>query len=291
MRVMVMAGTADGREITGRLWQAGWDVIATVTTSYGQELLKGYLENKLTRTSYSGVRALFCERSSAEEGVTTGFRGPKSVKIYQGKLDATEICNLIRDQALSCLIDASHPFAREASINAMKACSEASISYLRFERKSAMADGANIHKVNSFAAAAEAANRFAGNIFLTIGSNHLGLFIGKITDYKNRLFVRILPDSRRLLQCEEAGLTSGNIIAMKGPFSVSMNLEMLRHCNAAVMVTKESGDTGGTGAKLEAVARLDIPVIVVERPKVNYPNEVSTIEAVMEFLEGMPGRF
>jgi precorrin-6A/cobalt-precorrin-6A reductase len=257
MRVMVIGGTADGREITGRLWQAGWDVIATVTTSYGRELLNA------------------CP----------------GVKIYQGKLDAGEMYNLIREQAVSCLVDASHPFAREVSINAMKACSEALIRYLRFERKNTMAEGANIHKVNSFVAAAEAADRSAGNIFLTIGSNHLGLFIAKITDYQHRLFVRILPDSRRLLQCEEAGLTGGNIIAMKGPFSVPMNLEMLRQCNAAVMVTKESGDTGGTGAKLEAAARLDIPVIVVERPEVNYPKEVSTIEEVMEFLGGMPGRF
>jgi precorrin-6x reductase len=257
MRVMVIAGTADGREIIGRLLQDGWDVIATVTTHYGQELLQT------------------CP----------------GVKIYQGKLDAGEILNLIYSQAISCLVDASHPFAREVSINAMKACSEASVCYLRFERKSAIVADANIQTVKSFEAAAEAAGRFAGNIFLTIGSNHLGIFIEKIPDYQNRLFVRILPDSRMISKCEAAGLSTGNIIAMQGPFSAPMNVEMLRHCKASVMVTKESGETGGTGAKLEAAACLGIPVILVERPEISYPKEVSTIEEVVDFLGATPGRF
>jgi precorrin-6A/cobalt-precorrin-6A reductase len=254
MRVMVIAGTGDGREIVGRLLQRGWDVVATVTTNYGQELLK----------AYPGVR------------------------IYQGTLDSAGILNLIKNQAIFCLVDASHPFAREVSLNAMKACDEAAISYLRFERNNTLAAGANIHRVTSFEAAADTANRFAGNIFLTIGSNNLKIFVEKITDYQNRLFVRILPDSRMVLKCEEAGLTAGQIMAMKGPFSVQMNLEMLRFCQAAVMVTKESGPAGGTDTKLEAAARLNLPVVVVERPEINYPQKVGSIEEVLEFLRLYP---
>lgn len=249
-RVMVIAGTSDARGIIGELIKNGKEVIATVTTSYGKELLEEY----------------------------------RAMEVYQGKLNAEEMLNLITAKGISCMVDASHPFAREASVNAIDACSRAKIPYLRYERSSTNREEDFIIRVKSFEEAAQRASQFKGNILLAIGSNNLKFFIDKIPDYKERIFARILPDSRMVAKCEVAGFTAGNIIAVQGPFSVDMNVAMLKHCNASLMITKESGDTGGTDEKLEAAARLNIPVIMVERPQIDYGRKVSTVLEVLDFV-------
>ncbi len=255
-RIMVLAGTADGRQIAGELLKAGAEVIATVTTGYGRELLSGY----------------------------------PGIQIYQGKLNAAAMLRLIRAQRIDCLIDASHPFAREASVNAIAACGEAGIGYLRFERNGVVTvEGAVVRRVLDFEAAADAATEVIrhgpGNVLLTIGSHHLRWFLEKIPDYPKRLVVRVLPDSGVIAECEAAGLDSGNIIAIKGPFSVELNLELLRHCNASVMVTKDSGAAGGVREKIEAAASLGIPVIMVARPDLDYPCQANAVAEVVQWVK------
>lgn len=251
MKVMLIAGTADAKEIIKRLLKTGANVVATVTTSYGKELLEEV----------------------------------KGLETIQGKMDSSEMLEFIDKHDIDCLVDASHPYAREASINAINAGREAKIPYIRFEREGIKLDSVNIIKVKDFKAAAIECSNFGGNILLATGSNNLNVFVEEIKDFKTRLFVRILPDSRMVQKCEEAGLTAGNIIAVKGPFSLEMNIEVLKHCKASVMVTKESGETGGTGEKLEAAKKLGIPVILIERPQIEYETKVSTVEEILEYVE------
>jgi precorrin-6A/cobalt-precorrin-6A reductase len=250
-RIMVIAGTKDARDIIGELLKMQAEVLATVTTSYGRELLE----------DRPGIR------------------------VHEGKLDFAGITGLVRENSISCIVDASHPFAKEVSMNAIRSCEETGTAYLRFERKNTSAEGSTVIRVKSFEEAAEAAGKFDGNILLTIGSNHINVFAKRIPGYKTRLYARILPDSRMVAKCEEAGLSAGQIIAIKGPFSEELNTEMLKYCNAAVMVTKESGETGGTDQKLEAAAKLGIPVVLVERPDIEYPQMASSINEVVEFVK------
>jgi len=249
--VLVIAGTADARQIISELAKLNLRVVATVTSSFGSELMDG------------------CQ----------------NVEVCEGKLGAEEMASLIKETGVSCLVDASHPYAREASINAIDACQKSKVEYLRFERPETNSGYEGIIRVKSFEEAAEKLENFDGNILLTVGSNNIKLFTQKVSDYRRRLFARVLPQSSVLAKCEEAGLTANNIIAVKGPFSVEMNVEMLKHCQAVVIVTKDSGSTGGTDEKFEAAKRLGIPVILVERPEVDYVNIASSIEAVVEFVK------
>jgi len=249
--VIVVAGTLDARHIIGELAKLNIKVCATVATSFGNELLQQY----------------------------------KGVEVFAGRLTSDGMADLIRRTNVRCMVDASHPFAREASINAMAACEQTGIKYLRFERNETRIEGINIISVESFEEAAMEADKFRGNIFLTTGSNSLEVFVKRIHDYKNRLFVRVLPESSVLSKCEGLGLTAKNIIAAKGPFSIEMNEQMLKHCNASVMVTKDSGEAGGTPEKVEAAVKLGIPVILVERPEIRYTDKVSDIEEVVSFVK------
>lgn len=247
--VIVIAGTADARQIVEELIKFGINVVATVATKLGNDFLK----------KYEGIR------------------------INEGRLTVEEMEDLIKSVSAKCLIDASHPYAREVSLNSINACKNTKIPYLRYEREETQYTGSNIIRVKDYCEAVERLSAFRGNILVTTGSNNLEAFVS-ISGYEERLFVRVLPDSAAIVKCEKLGLTAKNIIAIKGPFTEEMNMEMLKYCDAQVMVTKDSGQAGGSAEKLRAAEKLDIPVIIIDRPMIDYENKVSSTEGVVEFV-------
>ena len=252
LRVLVIAGTIDARQIVEQLLKYGVSVTATVTTHLGGSLLKQY----------------------------------EGVDIREGGLTLKEMMDLIHDINAGCVIDASHPFARDASLNSIEASKNMSIPYLRYERPQTQGLNEEVIRVKDFNEAVDKLKEFTGNIFLTIGSNKLLLFTG-ISDFEKRVFARVLPDSQVIAKCEELGLNANNILAIKGPFSVEMNVEMIKHCNASVVVTKDSGSAGGNEEKLHAAKKLGTPVIMIERPRIEYGCVVSNVDKVMEFVKDL----
>ena len=98
---------------------------------------------------------------------------------------------------------------------------------------------------------------------------------------------RILPTAEVLTQCESLGLSPKQIIAMQGAFSTELNVELFKHANAEVIVTKNSGQIGGADTKLEAAKILNLPVVMIDKPKIFYPNLATTFDDVLKLLEMM----
>ena len=69
-----------------------------------------------------------------------------------------------------------------------------------------------------------------------------------------------------LERCLTLGYPQKHIIAMQGPFSREMNLATLREIGAGLLVTKDSGETGGFPEKLAAAQDAGATVIVISRP-------------------------
>lgn len=249
--LMVIGGTTESHQIIDELLNRNINVILTVATSYGESLIE--------------------ERPG--------------LKVVAGRMDSEQMLHFIKSSSIECVVDASHPFAQNVSNNAIQACREASIPYVRFERKSHEADLSDVYLAQSYEEAAAIASRLEGNILLTTGSNNLECFITTVKDYKQRLFVRVLPTSNVIQKCEKLGLTADNIIAMKGPFSKELNREMLKQCKASVMVTKESGDAGGVKEKLLSAGELGAAVILIKRPVVEYINVFNNIEKMIDFIK------
>jgi cobalamin biosynthesis Co2+ chelatase CbiK len=53
---------------------------------------------------------------------------------------------------------------------------------------------------------------------------------------------------------------------MEGPFSPALNEALLRHLQIDLLVTKDSGESGGFSAKIEAAERIGCQVAVLRRP-------------------------
>ena len=123
-------------------------------------------------------------------------------------------------------------------------------------------------------------------IFCAIGNKNIEIFLKVAWEKGKKIVARILPDVKAIEKCLNLGLRPKEIVAMQGPFSEELNRAMLKEYNASVLVTKESGAVGGLETKVNAALSLNIPVVIIERPKLQYNMVVQNYEDLIKFLKG-----
>lgn len=245
--ILVLAGTREGREVVELLRRHGRRVLASVVSAYGGELV------------------------DAE-------------RLQVGPLDQAGMEELLRREAVRGVVDATHPYAREASRNARAACRAAGVPYLRLERPPADLPGTGeVYPVADYPAAAELASSFGSTVFLTTGSRHLAVFLEAARPRGVRVVARVLPEAEVLAECRRLGLTPADLIAMQGPFTIELNLALFRHYQAAVVVSKESGAAGGFPEKAAAAAELGVPLVVIRRGQAD-PAAVASPREALEWV-------
>ena len=250
--IFVLAGTQDGREIVRLLLEQGHDVAASVVSSYGGELL----------AHACGQRCLINDKP----------------------LDEAALKDYLQEHDIRLLVDASHPYAANVSRNAIAVCQALSIPYIRYERDLSKLDYDRITVVHSYEEAAQAAASFGKKIFLTTGSRNLDKFVHS-PDLKDcELTARVLPTAEVIALCESLGLDAGHIVALQGPFSQELNRELFCKYGAEVIITKNSGTIGGTDTKFAAAAELNLPIVLIDRPKLNYPCITHDYAEVLAFV-------
>ncbi len=232
--ILVLGGTLEGREIADALANENHDVLLTVVSGYGAGMIPH----------------------------------DSPVELLVGRLDAGEMARLITDRDIRLVVDATHPYARVITETAWKTANGMGIPYIRYERPPVLTEKPDdrIYVAGSYEQAAELAAELGETIFLTIGSKNIEPFVRTGREYSRKVVARVLPDPKILEHCLAIGLAPKDIIAVQGPFSYEMNLAMFREYKADVLVTKDSGRTGGTDAKLKAARQIDIPAVVIERP-------------------------
>lgn len=249
--ILVLAGTADGRDIIGMLAEQGKQVVACTATAYGGELLVG-----------SGAHV-----------------------VVNRPLDKNELALLVEQYRVTVVVDATHPFAEVISATAAAVCREKGLRYICYQRPALeLPEHPLITFAGNYQEAAEMAAAAGEVIFLTIGSKNLDVFLAAARSRERRVVVRILPTPAVLTHCLNLGLSVVDIVAMQGPFSIALNRALLQEYRASVLVTKESGAEGGTDTKIAAALDLGIPVVVVKRPEPP-AGTVSTPEEIFSRLD------
>ena len=245
--ILVLSGTEEGKEIVRRLHDEGINLLTTVATEYGKKMF--------------------------------GQLGLEAVCL-QGRLDTNGFSRLIKEKGIDTVVDATHPYAIEVSQNAMDACKKTNIRYLRFEREEiSIPMHPLIHKVKTMAEAVDLSRTLGKRIFLTTGISSVARFV--VLKEEKELYVRILPIPEHIALCLDMGIPPTNIIAMHGPFSEDLNRAMFRQYQINTMVTKESGKAGGVLEKINAARNEGIDTVVIERPRIEFPQKYSSIDEVV----------
>lgn len=141
MKVLVLGGTAEARELAWRLDAEG----AAVISSLAGRVSKPRLPRGEVRTG--------------------GFGGPDALSRW------------LSAHGIDAVVDATHPFAERISASAAAACPAASVPLLRLERPGWSArPGDDWHWVDDLPSAAAAVPRLGERVFLTSGRQGLAAF-------------------------------------------------------------------------------------------------------------------
>ena len=233
-KILLFGGTTEGRELAAALKSAGIVHTVSVATEYGEEIL----------------------RENGEEDLLVGRKNSEEIK------------QLIQAEDFSIVVDATHPFATVVTSEIRKACDGLGTVYLRLSRNTGTGDSSEdfITYVPSLDEGISELAKTRGNILLLTGSKELGTIAKGLSD-SGRLFARVLPNEDSIKKCNEAGLAGKQIIAMQGPFSREMNIALIKEIDAKVLLTKESGRTGGFFEKLQAAKESGIKAVVIRNPE------------------------
>jgi len=240
MRILIFGGTTEGRLLAEELSALGVEVTVSVATPLGAEELAGL------------------------DGVT----------VRVGRKTAPELVPLVAPFDLC--VDATHPYAAEATANIRTACRTAGTPLRRLLRPESGAEG--VFRVESCSEAAAFLAGTQGNILLATGAKELSAFAGLDPA---RVFARVLPTHEGLSACEALGLAHSHILALQGPFSRKLNEAMLEQYNIRWLVTKDGGRAGGFAEKLSAARSTGVCLVLVGRP----PDEGESFEAILACIK------
>lgn len=228
-RILLFAGTTEGRELAEALADSKVCCDVSVATEYGVQMME--------ESEY--------------------------IKLWHGRLDAMGMRELYSFIGCSVVVDATHPYAVDATKTIKESLEGSNIAYIRVARSAKGSDG-----VTTYSSAEECATALAkteGRIFLTTGSKELAPFC-KNEELRKRLVVRVLPGLESLKLCYDAGLEGKQIVAAQGPFTKEFNIATIKQFDCRRVVSKESGRAGGEDAKRDAARECGVPYCLIARP-------------------------
>jgi precorrin-6A/cobalt-precorrin-6A reductase len=243
VRILILGGTGEARELAAALVAAGADVISSLAGRVSRPRLPD---------------------------------GPVRVGGFGG---ADGLAAFLRDEGITRVVDATHPFAGTITANAALAATEAGVPRLVLRRPGWQADPAWEVTAGIDAAAAAVARWPGEGVFLTTGRRDLGAFAA---DEAHQFLVRTVdpPDGPVPPRM--------TVILDRGPYTVEGESALMREHRIGLLVTKNSGGPM-TEAKLTAARALGVQVVMVARPALPPGSAVaSTVPGALRWL-GLPG--
>ena len=220
MRILILGGTGEARELAAELVAEGVDVLSSLAGRVRQPRLPD---------------------------------GPVRVGGFGG---AAGLAGFLREERITAVIDATHPFAGAITANAAQAAAQVGVPLLVLRRPEWQA-ASSWDLVADIGAAAAAVRAWPGeSVFLTTGRRDLGVFAA---DDRHRFLVRAVdpPDGPVPPRM--------TLVLDRGPYTVEGESALMREHGVGLLVTKNSGGPM-TAAKLDAARDLGVRVVMVRRP-------------------------
>lgn len=191
-----------------------------------------------------------------------GFGGAEGLAAY------------VRTHHVTLIVDATHPFAAQISRNAAQVAVDLNLPFFRLERP-AWSSGPDDHwqSVSTIAEAAQTLPSGA-RAFLAIGRKEISVFYHRTDIY----------GLARMIEAPQVPLPAGwSLILSRPPQDVADEVALFQRHKISHVVTKNSGGSRAF-AKIEAARRLQLPLIVIERPDLPDAETVSDTPELLSRL-------
>lgn len=205
-----------------------------------------------------------------------------------GAMDAEQMKDFCQEHGVRCIVDAAHPFAE----NLHRTIAEMGLPVIRLQR-SFGEEIEGVEYCDDFAdAVAKLQARPARKLLALSGANT----IAKLRDYwtQHPTIFRVLNRPESMKVVDKNGVPHDHIIYYKDSTCPAdlpteedeKNLMLQVGCDA--IITKESGETGGFDAKVQAALSLGLRILVVRHPKLpsdwTYVNGRHSLRRAIEHL-------
>lgn len=193
---------------------------------------------------------------------------------------AAGLADFIHMNDILHVIDATHPFAAGISANAISACAQTGTPLAAFERPAWQPEpGDAWTRVPDIPAAVAALPEAPARVFLAIGRQHVGAFA---TRPQHHYLLRFVDAPQGVLPLPDV-----YVIVARGPFAAEDDLALMQAHRITHLVAKNAGGTGGA-AKIAAARRLNLPVVLIDRPALPQRRVFDSVEGVMDWLHHTP---
>ena len=226
--------------------------------------LANYFENHNLNyiISYAGIVEQVYKKTLKKR--VGGFGGKKGILDYIIKNKITHV------------IDASHPFSSKISKNTIHACKFANVPIINFSRKPWFKKkGDNWIRVKNFQESTYFLKGKSKNIFLAIGKKNLQVY----QKYPQHFYLLRVLNNKDINNC----FPNQKCITSEGIFSVEEDLKILKEYKIEIIISKNSGGNGAY-SKIIAARQLNIPVIIISRPKSTRLKKVYNFESIIDWL-------
>ncbi|HMO09051.1 MAG TPA: cobalt-precorrin-6A reductase [Paracoccaceae bacterium] len=190
------------------------------------------------------------------------------------------LADFLRAEAITHVVDATHPFAAQISANAMAACAQAGVPCIAHERPPWIpGPGDRWTGVADLDAAAAALPVAPARVFLAIGRQGLHAFAAAP---QHAYLLRLVDPPAGPLPLPQA-----QVVLARGPFDLDTDTALMRAHGTGIVVAKNAGGTGAA-AKLAAARALALPVIMVARPRLPERAIAASMPEVIDWLHATP---
>ncbi len=233
--VWILSGTSDGPVIANRLLELNYSVFASVLSYKAGQ---AYIEN------------------------------PK-LHIITGKLNnKDQIINFINKNKITCVVDATHPFAVIISKNLNNACKDINTPLLQFERKTLIKNTNNFFYIDDLKDInnVDIENK---NILLAIGSRFLNDTANYYMNFRANVFTRVLPTYASITKAFGSCIKNSNIAILE-PSKNDKSILEKKLCDfweIDYVLCRESGSYSQKNWE-NIVSGSKMKLFLVKRPKV-----------------------
>ena len=196
---------------------------------------------------------------------------------------AAGLAAYLKENAISLLINATHPFAATISANALAAHQQTGVPLLRLLRPAwrKLPDDTWI-KAPSINGAAAICRWLGKRVLLSVGSQDIAAFADLP---RAHFFVRMVDPPEAPLP-----LVSSEAIVAKGPFALADERRLLLEKEIDLIVTKNSGGDATFG-KIAASRELHIPVVMIDRPEIALHPGCDVVETAAAAFDWVSAHF